>query len=287
MPPPTRRAGRSTATSSTTSSCACRSTMRSSGTRRTRRTSGRGRPARARTRRCSRPAGGGCMRSGSTGSTSSRRRRRTTTPPASSAASARRTRTASATTRSSTPSATTRTRTSRRSRRGCSTPIPRTVAQGDLQRLLNATYSAFAGTAQPVPGQGTTTVWYLETGFQTTVPSSKRRFYSGRETDRSAVPPLAPDGSPAWTRDQASQIRDALLLARCQPAVGAFFNFELLDEDRLAGWQSGVLWRDGTHKASYDASRTPSRASSRARVDCSTVPGAGGPLPPAAAARSG
>jgi hypothetical protein len=158
---------------------------------------------------------------------------------------------------------------------------PKTVAQGDLQRLLNATYSAFAGTAQPVPGQGTTTVWYLETGFQTIVHASKRRFYRGQETDRSAVHPLAPHGSPAWMRDQASQIRDALLLARCQPTVGAFFNFELLDEDRLAGWQSGVLWRDGTHKESYDAFKAAVALVESGEVDCSKVPGAGGPLPPA------
>jgi hypothetical protein len=31
------------------------------------------------------------------------------------------------------------------------------------------------------------------------------------------------------------------LLAHCQSVVGAFFNFELIGEDRLAGWQSGVL----------------------------------------------
>ena len=91
---------------------------------------------------------------------------------------------------------------------------------------------------------------------------------------------VATPGSEPWVRDQASQIRDALLLARCQPHVGAFFNFELLDEDRLAGWQSGVLWRDGTHKDSYDTFRDTIRTVESGRVDCSTVPGAGGSLPP-------
>jgi hypothetical protein len=82
-------------------------------------------------------------------------------------------------------------------------------------------------------------------------------------------------------RDQASQLRDALLLARCQPAIGAFFNFELLDEDRLAGWQSGVLWRDGTHKPSYDAFKAAVRLVRSGEVDCSTVAGVpGGPPPP-------
>jgi hypothetical protein len=156
---------------------------------------------------------------------------------------------------------------------------PRTVGQGDLERYLRALGDAFAGTPQRVPGQGTT-VWYLETGFQTTILRSKRRFYRGEETDPFAVAPVAAAGAEPWVRDQARQIRDALFLARCQPHIGAFFNFELLDEDRLAGWQSGVLWRDGTHKASYEAFRDAARAVESGRLDCSTVPGAGRPLPP-------
>jgi hypothetical protein len=155
------------------------------------------------------------------------------------------------------------------------------VSQGDLPRLLDAIRDAFSETAQPLPGEGRTSVWYLETGFQTTIPREKRRFYRGEETDRFVVPPLAPDGAEPWVRDQASQLRDALLLARCQTGVGAFFNFELLDEDRLAGWQSGVLWRDGTNKASYGAFKAAVELVRSGELDCSTVPGAGGPLPPA------
>jgi hypothetical protein len=157
---------------------------------------------------------------------------------------------------------------------------PRTVGQGDLDRYLRALADAFGGTRQPVPGEGRATIWYLETGFQTVVPRAKRRYYHGAETDQFAVPPIAPAGAEPWVRDQASQIRDALLLARCQPHVGAFFNFELLDEDRLAGWQSGVLWRDGTHKASYASFREAVQLVESGGVDCATVPGAGGPLPP-------
>jgi hypothetical protein len=113
------------------------------------------------------------------------------------------------------------------------------------------------------------------------IPRGKRRYYHGEETDRYVLQPVAPADAEPWVRDQASQIRDALLLARCQPHVGAFFNFELLDEDRLSGWQSGVLWRDGTHKASYDSFRAAVKLIEADAVDCSTVPGAGGPLPPA------
>jgi hypothetical protein len=156
-----------------------------------------------------------------------------------------------------------------------------TVGQGDLGRLLRAIDVAFEGTAQPRPGEGRTTVWYLETGFQTTVPRGKRRFYSGEETDSYVLPPVSSVAAGPPQRDQASQIRDALLLARCQPEVGAFFNFELLDEDRLSGWQSGVLYRDGTEKPSYDAFKSAVAQVRAGTVDCATVTGAaGGPPPP-------
>ena len=159
---------------------------------------------------------------------------------------------------------------------------PRTVGQADLPRLLDALRAGFDGTPQPLPLDGSTRVWYLETGFQTTIPRSKQRFYHGAETDPNVVPPVAPKWSEPWARDQASQLRDALLLARCQPEVGALFNFELLDEDRLAGWQSGVLWRDGTHKPSYDAFKAAVALVDSGRVSCVDVPGAGGALPPSA-----
>jgi hypothetical protein len=46
---------------------------------------------------------------------------------------------------------------------------------------------------------------------------------------------------------QATHLRAAIALAACQPHVRAFFNFELVDETRLAGWQSGLVWR-GVHR---------------------------------------
>jgi hypothetical protein len=87
------------------------------------------------------------------------------------------------------------------------------------------------------------------------------------------LPALSPAGGAAVARDQATQLRDALLLASCQPTVGAFFNFELIDEDRLAGWQSGLLWRDGAHKPSYEAFKDELRRIRSGVVSCSTVTG--------------
>ena len=70
-------------------------------------------------------------------------------------------------------------------------------------------------------------IWYVEDGFQTVAPPEKRRYYHGRENDLNAVPALDTHGE-AGAVDQATQLRDAILLAYCQPAVGAFFNFELV-----------------------------------------------------------
>lgn len=156
---------------------------------------------------------------------------------------------------------------------------PRTVGQGDLPRLLLAIEDAFGGTGQPTPASGGAPVWYLENGFQTTVPAHKRRFYTGEETELWTIPALGRAGLDPLFRDQARQLRDALLLAYCQPEVEAYFNFELTDEVRLAGWQSGVLWRDGTRKPSYQAFKQAVALVRSGAVDCAEVPGAGGPIP--------
>lgn len=143
------------------------------------------------------------------------------------------------------------------------------IAQGDYQTLMNVLHTAFDDTAQPVPGNRGVTIWYVEDGFQTVPPREKRRYYHGRENDRYALPAVATD-----TVDQASQLRDAILLAYCQPAVSGFLNFGLLDEDRLGGWQAGLLWRDGTRKPSYDTFKAAVAEVRRRDTDCSKVPGA-------------
>ena len=118
-------------------------------------------------------------------------------------------------------------------------------------------------------------LWYVETGFQTVPAANKRRFYRGHENDPHALPAVAPastDGT--GVVDQSTQLRDAVLLAYCQPAVTGFFNFGLLDEARLGGWQSGLLYRDGTRKPSYDAFKEAIAEVRVKNVDCSKVRGA-------------
>jgi len=154
-----------------------------------------------------------------------------------------------------------------------------TVGQGDLATLLSAYDSAFSGTTQPTPGMGTTTVWYLEDGFQTEVPSALAHLYHGTENDHGIVPALAPGESGALHigPDQATQLRDAVLLAFCQPAVGALFNFELIDESRLGGWQSGLLWRNGTQKPSYAPFKQTLADIAAGQIGCGDVPGVAAP----------
>jgi hypothetical protein len=147
-----------------------------------------------------------------------------------------------------------------------------TIGQGDYDKLMRVLAEAFGGTAQPLPGQGRVTIWYMEQGFQTEVEPVKRGLYHGRETEAFLLPPwvAAPSGAALLRRapDQATQLRDALELAYCQPAVGAFFNFELADEPGLAGWQSGLLWTDLSPKPSYQPFKAAVRAVSAGLVKC-------------------
>jgi hypothetical protein len=102
------------------------------------------------------------------------------------------------------------------------------AGQGDYRRLAATLRRAFGGTPE---------VWYLETGLQSSVPRRLQDNYTGRE-----------NASVVSSQAQARYLRRAIRLAACQPGVRAFFNFELVDEDRLAGWQSGLLWRGARPK---------------------------------------
>jgi hypothetical protein len=159
-------------------------------------------------------------------------------------------------------------------------PLAASAAQVRCRPKPRRGRSSSASTTTTRSGSGLweDSVWYLENGFQTTIPQGEATLLQGVETDPYVEPPLAPEGSDPWVRDQARQLRDALLLAGCQPTVGAYFNFELLDEERLAGWQSGVLWRDGTEKPSYEPVKAAVDRHSRRRP-LLEVPGAGGPIP--------
>ncbi len=104
---------------------------------------------------------------------------------------------------------------------------PGFVGEGDYARLVRVLQAAFGRTPK---------IWYLEDGFQSAVPAPLSSHYDGRENVRTLTP-----------AQHARELGQAILLAACQPDVRAFFNFELVDETRLAGWQSGLIWR-GVHR---------------------------------------
>ena len=152
---------------------------------------------------------------------------------------------------------------------------------GDLDRLLLRLREAFGGTGQPTPDNGVP-IWYLETGYQTQIDEAKQSLYTGVENWPGSVPDVLPgapqvqppDDSPA--PDQATQLADSLRMMYCQPHVAAVFNFLIRDEIDLTGWQSGLLWVDGSRKDSYDDFRSIVREVNEQRVDCGKLKAAPG-----------
>jgi hypothetical protein len=67
---------------------------------------------------------------------------------------------------------------------------------------------------------------------------------------------------------QAAQLTAAVELAYCQPAVGAFFNFELRDDSSLTGWQSGLLRPDWSAKPAFVAYLEALAAARTGTIDC-------------------
>ena len=109
------------------------------------------------------------------------------------------------------------------------TEPPTATHKGDF--LGEADYARLVSTLESF-GR-TPSIWYLEDGFQTT-----------------KITPA----------QQARSVADAVAMAACQPLVRAFFNFELVDETRAAGWHSGLIWRGGRVKPAAAAfARAPRR----------------------------
>jgi chitodextrinase len=167
----------------------------------------------------------------------------------------------------------------------------KTIGEGDWNKLAYSLWLAFNGTGQPTPGSGGVSIWYLETGFQTTINDGKQVLYSGIENvpaipdyvggEADSPPPAETSAAP----DQYTQVLDAVRLAYCQPSIGAYFNFLLADEPRLKGWQSGAYWADLTPKNSLNAFATAIAEANAGRVNCDALKGgrpSGDFMPPTA-----
>jgi hypothetical protein len=159
------------------------------------------------------------------------------------------------------------------------------VSLGDYSTLMTVLGSAFGGTAQPIPGQGSTRIWYLGQGYQTR-PDPGTTGFTGSENDPAPLPSWsaqeATDQRSGPGLDQPGQLADAVRVAYCQPAVGAYFNFHLYDERDLAGWQSGVFWPDGRPKAAYQALRRVADEVNARSIDCAAFASTGVPPRPSA-----
>jgi hypothetical protein len=127
--------------------------------------------------------------------------------------------------------------------------LPGFIGMGDYARLAGVIRSAFG---RPYD------VWYLEDGYQSAVPAGLAHRYDGRENVETLGAAL-----------QAQRLAAAISLAACQDRVRAFFNFELVDETKLTGWQSGLLWRGLRPKPAAGAF---AQAARQAAAGCSTRP---------------
>ena len=114
------------------------------------------------------------------------------------------------------------------------------IDQDILVRLLG---KAFNGTAQVGSGMP---ILYDEFGIESAIPEEKRELYGGFE--------------PATTRPiseaaQAAAYRRAIQLAYCQSNVAGMLLFHTHDEPGRPGWQSGIVYADGSPKSSLEPVR--------------------------------
>ena len=119
----------------------------------------------------------------------------------------------------------------------------------NLDRLKQAVWDAFNGTAQPTFAEAYRDSFAQplrleldELGWQVAIQSSLAGLYFGNEN----VPTVD-------EATQAAYYNDAIIWAECDPAVASLSFFLLEDEPDLARWQSGLERIDGSQRPSYAA----------------------------------
>jgi hypothetical protein len=116
-----------------------------------------------------------------------------------------------------------------------------TIAEGDYGKLVSLLGRAFDGTKQD---GSTLPIVYGEYGVETDVASDPQAGYTGNEVVATVD-----------VQTQARYYRRAIELAACQKNVRALDFFHVLDEQGLAGLQSGLYYLDGTAKPSAETVR--------------------------------
>jgi hypothetical protein len=118
----------------------------------------------------------------------------------------------------------------------------------NLDRIKQALWDGFNGTSQPVPteGAGSRTSGLPmdldEAGLQTTVSG-----HSGYDGTAETIQPID-------ETTQATNYVQLAQMAECDPDIRSVFYFPLIDNTQIgSGFQSGQLYADLAHKASYQA----------------------------------
>jgi hypothetical protein len=113
----------------------------------------------------------------------------------------------------------------------------------NIDRIKQAFWDAFAGTRQPTVEQGLH-ISIDEVGWQTAIPLASQEAYTGAETV--AV---------TSDRAQANVYRSLIARAKCDPTISDVLFMPFVDENDLAGFQSGLERADGTKRPSYGVVR--------------------------------
>jgi hypothetical protein len=130
----------------------------------------------------------------------------------------------------------------------------RSASVSNLPRVYQAFYVAFNGTPQRTIGQqkgGGLPVSLNETGVQT--DTLGKSGYTGVEVSAGSAGGVV--GEWATEAYQATWYLQMLNLVACDPNVSVVNIFHLVDEESLAGWQSGLYFADETPKRSAPAVR--------------------------------
>ena len=141
-----------------------------------------------------------------------------------------------------------------------------TAGLANLDRIKQAVWDAFHGTAQPTFSErGATFSQPLrldldEVGWQVEIPPTFAALYHGVET---------PGLRLVNEQTQADYYADLIASVECDPAVRMLSFFHLLDENDLGRWQSGLERADGSRRASYERVK---QTIAHTHGDCQAVP---------------
>ena len=155
--------------------------------------------------------------------------------------------------------------------------------QGDWNKLMYNLWLAFDGTAQPIPGAGAVSIWYMEGGLsQTAIDTEKQAAYFGA-TERRRRARLLRAGSPtppapAETSSAPDQYTAGAGMADSPGRVPAVRSglFQLPALRRAAARRMAVgclLGRDWTPKDSPPGFREATSEATSATVDCGIAQG--------------